>query len=72
MQRLSIVTGGIRGIGFEVYRQMGQFSYRVILAARDPVKGPVAAQALADEGLPVLFHQLDSPTRPASPHCASS
>jgi NAD(P)-dependent dehydrogenase (short-subunit alcohol dehydrogenase family) len=58
-QRIALVTGGNRGIGFEVCRQLGRLDYHVILTARDPEKGQAAAQTLADEGLPVTFHPLD-------------
>jgi NAD(P)-dependent dehydrogenase (short-subunit alcohol dehydrogenase family) len=58
-QRIALVTGANRGIGFEVCRQLGQLGYRVILTARDPVKGQAAARMLVEEGLPVVFHPLD-------------
>ena len=57
--RVAIVTGANRGIGFEVCRQLGRLGYRVVLTSRDPLKGQAAAQTLAGEGLPVVFHQLD-------------
>jgi NAD(P)-dependent dehydrogenase (short-subunit alcohol dehydrogenase family) len=59
MQRLGIVTGTNRGIGFEVCRQLARLDYRVLLTSRDTAKGQASAQTLAEEGLPVLFHQLD-------------
>ena len=59
MQRLGIVTGANRGIGFEVCRQLARLDYRVLLTSRDTAKGQASAQTLAEEGLPVLFHQLD-------------
>ena len=56
---VALVTGANRGIGFEVCRQLGRLGHRVILTSRDPIKGQAAAQTLVNEGLPVVFHQLD-------------
>ena len=58
-KRIALVTGANRGIGFEVCRQLGRLGYQVVLTARDPIKGQAAAQVLVEEGLPVVFHQLD-------------
>jgi NAD(P)-dependent dehydrogenase (short-subunit alcohol dehydrogenase family) len=53
--RVAVVTGGNRGIGFEVCRQLAQAGMKVILAARDPDKGEQAAHRLRAEG-----HDVDS------------
>ena len=59
MDRTALITGGNRGIGFEACRQLGRTGLRVVLTARDAVRGEGAAEALRDEGLEVLFEQLD-------------
>ncbi|WP_164928484.1 SDR family oxidoreductase [Gloeobacter violaceus] len=64
-KKLAVVTGGNRGIGFEVSRQLANFGHRVILTSRDPEQGKTAAEKLQSEGLDVLFHPLDV-TDPAS------
>lgn len=58
-QRIAIVTGGNRGIGLEVCRQLAGRGIRVILGSRDAARGAVAARELAAAGLPVEARQLD-------------
>jgi len=58
-QKLAIVTGANRGMGFETCRQLGPLGYRVILTARDIHAGREAAGKLKGEGLQVEAFQLD-------------
>ena len=57
--RIALVTGGNRGIGLEICRQLAQQGLTVILAARDASKGKAAVKALNEERLAVEFHRLD-------------
>jgi NAD(P)-dependent dehydrogenase (short-subunit alcohol dehydrogenase family) len=57
--RIALVTGGNRGIGYEICRQLARQGIGVVLTARDSGKGKAAAKALHDEGLEVEFHRLD-------------
>jgi len=56
---IALVTGANRGIGIEVSRQLAQAGMRVLLGARDLVKGEAAARALVREGLSVEAVALD-------------
>jgi len=58
-QRIALVTGGNRGIGLEITRQLAKLGIRVLLGARDGVKGVTAARELAATGLPVEARELD-------------
>ncbi|KAM6223492.1 carbonyl reductase [NADPH] 1-like [Rhynchocyon petersi] len=58
--RVALVTGGNKGIGFAIARELcRQFSGDVVLTARDAERGRVAVQQLQAEGLNPRFHQLD-------------
>lgn len=57
--RIALVTGGNRGIGYEICRQLARLGMTVLLAARDPQKGEAAAISLRAEGLAVESLPLD-------------
>lgn len=58
-QRIAVVTGANRGIGYEISRQLGQLGVTVVMTARDKEKGEEAYKQLKLEGLDVHFHSLD-------------
>lgn len=49
--RTALVTGGNRGIGLEVCRQLARRGVTVLLGSRDPDLGEAAARSLAGDGL---------------------
>ena len=57
--RIALVTGGNRGIGNAIARQLAVSGLKVVLTARDASKGKAAAKALQESGLQVDFHRLD-------------
>ncbi|XP_065864687.1 (+)-neomenthol dehydrogenase-like isoform X2 [Euphorbia lathyris] len=60
--RYAVVTGGNKGIGFEICRQLASNEITVVLTARDENKGLEAVQKLKDSGFSdhlLFFHQLD-------------
>lgn len=59
-QRVAVVTGGNKGIGLEICRQLASNGVTVVLTARDEKRGAAAVDALRELGLSgVVFHQLD-------------
>lgn len=57
--KVALVTGGNRGIGYELVKQLALNGYKVILASRDPKKGHEAAQKLKESTLDVSFLLMD-------------
>jgi NAD(P)-dependent dehydrogenase (short-subunit alcohol dehydrogenase family) len=58
-QRIALVTGANRGLGFAVCQALGRQHYKIIFTSRDPEKGVEKAAQLEDEKLDVTFCQLD-------------
>ena len=57
-QKIALVTGGNKGIGFEIVRGLLQAGCRVYLGAREATKGQQATAELAAEG-DVRFLEVD-------------
>ncbi|PWK15026.1 SDR family NAD(P)-dependent oxidoreductase [Tumebacillus permanentifrigoris] len=52
-KRVALVTGGNRGIGYELVKQLAFQGFQVTLTRRDPEKGQEAAQKLMESNLDV-------------------
>ena len=59
MDNIAVITGANKGIGFEICRQLAQKGVMVILTARNEEKGNKASEKLQNEGLDVVFCQMD-------------
>jgi len=55
-ERIALVSGGNRGIGLEVCRQLAEGGYTVVVGSRVEERGRAAAEGLEGEAIP---HQLD-------------
>ena len=58
-KKIAAVTGGNRGIGFQICRDLAKKGFKAVLTARDPEMGNRSARNLQDEGLDVEFYPLD-------------
>ncbi|MGG4343654.1 SDR family NAD(P)-dependent oxidoreductase [Paenibacillus lautus] len=58
-QRLAIVTGGNRGIGREIARQLASKGLRVLITCRDEDKGRQTVKEIQREGLSVELQVVD-------------
>ncbi|MDQ6625152.1 MAG: SDR family oxidoreductase [Verrucomicrobiota bacterium] len=57
-EKIALVTGANKGIGFEVVRQLARLGYRVFLGARNAQAGRAASEKLSADGN-VTFLELD-------------
>lgn len=58
-QKIALITGANRGIGFETARQLGKQGIKVLIGARSEEKGLEAESKLKNEGLDVEYIKLD-------------
>ncbi|MEY8738429.1 SDR family oxidoreductase [Bacillales bacterium AN1005] len=58
-KQIALVTGGNRGIGFELVKQLALKGFKVILASRDSKRGQESAQKLKESNLDVSFVVMD-------------
>ena len=56
---VALVTGGNKGLGLEIARQLGQQGVRVVIGARDFAKGQAAASRLQSDGIDAQAVRLD-------------
>ncbi|MBL8566328.1 MAG: SDR family oxidoreductase [Hyphomicrobiaceae bacterium] len=57
--KIALVSGGNRGIGLEIVKQLARLGIVAAIGARDPEKGQAAAGSLASEGLDAPVVRLD-------------
>src|ERR1700712_3464904 len=57
--KVALVTGGARGVGLEISRQLAALGAHVIVAAREQAKAEEVAVMLRDEGLEASALVLD-------------
>ncbi|KYF48984.1 3-oxoacyl-ACP reductase, partial [Sorangium cellulosum] len=57
--RIAVVSGGNRGIGLEICRQLARRGVHVVLGSRDEGRGNAAAAALKEQGISVEPRRLD-------------
>jgi len=58
-ERIALVTGANKGIGYEIARQLGQQGITVLIGARDEARGHEAASRLRAEGIKAEHVRLD-------------
>lgn len=57
--KIALITGANKGIGFETSRQLGRLGYQVLLGARDEERGKEAVETLKKEGFDAQLLVLD-------------
>jgi NAD(P)-dependent dehydrogenase (short-subunit alcohol dehydrogenase family) len=56
---VAVVTGGNRGIGFEICKELSKVGCRVILTSRNEGHSKQAAAKLGADKINIVYHKLD-------------
>ncbi|MCO5971435.1 SDR family oxidoreductase [Actinoallomurus soli] len=59
VEKIALITGANKGIGYEVARQLGERGVIVLVGARDEVRGKHAADSLAARGIAAVPLRID-------------
>jgi len=59
IQKIALITGANKGIGFEIARQLGAKGIIVLIGVRDQARGDEAARRLQSEGIEASAVHLD-------------
>jgi NAD(P)-dependent dehydrogenase (short-subunit alcohol dehydrogenase family) len=59
VEKIALVTGANKGIGFETARQLGEQGCVVLVGARDELRGKNAADSLAGRGIAAVPLRID-------------
>lgn len=59
MDKIALITGATRGLGFAMSEKLASLGFKVIMACRDEKTGMVSHKKLADKGLSVIFEVCD-------------
>jgi NAD(P)-dependent dehydrogenase (short-subunit alcohol dehydrogenase family) len=59
-EKIALITGANKGLGFETARQLGAKGYTVLVGARDESKGLSAIEKLKSEGFDADFIEIDA------------
>lgn len=59
VEKIALITGANKGIGYETARQLGEQGNVVLVGARDEVRGKQAADSLADRGITAVPMRID-------------
>lgn len=58
-EKIALITGANKGIGFEIARQLGERGHVVLIGARDELRGKQAADSLAGRGIAAVPVRID-------------
>ncbi len=69
--KIALITGANKGIGYEVARQLGKRGMTILVGARNETLGREAAEKLKAEGVDARFVRLDVTEQTTLEHAAS-
>jgi len=69
-KKIALITGGNKGLGFEIGRQLGKLGMTILLGARDKKRGQAAADKLKTEGIDAHLLIIDVTHEPSADRAA--